>query len=121
MFSRRPRAGTTDAPARGRRLNYSGWSVFGEAAMKHILIYLVLGVTIGGMSGALGIGGGVILVPALIWLLDFDQKAAAGTTLAVLAVPVLVPSVWKYYEQGLIESKHLQAAAWIAVAFAVGS
>lgn len=83
-----------------------------------IALYLLIGVTIGGSSGALGIGGGVLLVPALIWLCGFDPRMAAGTTLAVLVVPVVLPAVWKYHQFRLID---LEAALWIAGAFAVGA
>ena len=60
--------------------------------MKYLL-FLTLGLTIGGLSGMLGIGGGVLLLPALIWLFDLKQAQAAGITLAVLAVPVTLPGV----------------------------
>jgi uncharacterized membrane protein YfcA len=89
--------------------------------MKMILLFLMIGLSIGGVSGTLGIGGGVLLVPALTLLLGFEQRQAAGTTLAVLAVPVALPAVWKYYELGLLKPDHLKAAAWIAGAFVVGS
>lgn len=83
-----------------------------------IVLYLLIGLAIGGSSGALGIGGGVLLVPALIWLCGFEPRTAAGTTLAVLVVPVVLPAVWKYRAVGLID---LEAAFWIAVSFAVGA
>lgn len=83
-----------------------------------ILLYLVIGLSVGSVSGALGIGGGVLLVPALIWLCGFEPRTAAGTTLAVLAVPVVLPAVWRYYTARLLD---LEAAIWIAAAFAGGA
>src|SRR4051794_4288466 len=83
-----------------------------------IILYLGIGLTVGTVSGALGIGGGVLLVPALVWLGDLDPRTAAGTTLAVLVVPVVLPAAWEYYARGYLDVK---AAVWIAVAFAVGS
>jgi hypothetical protein len=83
-----------------------------------VLLYLAIGLTIGGVSGALGIGGGVLLVPALMWLCGLDPRSAAGTTLAVLAMPVVLPAVIKYHSARLLD---LQAAAWIAAAFALGA
>ena len=83
-----------------------------------ILLYLVIGLTIGAISGTLGIGGGVLLVPILIWLFGFDQPKATGTTLAILVPPIGLLAAWKYYVQDLID---LQAAAWIAGAFALGA
>jgi uncharacterized membrane protein YfcA len=82
-----------------------------------IILCLGIGLAIGMVSGALGIGGGVLLVPALIWLGNLDPRTAAGTTLAVLVVPVVLPAAWEYYANGYL---HVKAAAWIAVAFAVG-
>ena len=61
-----------------------------------IVLYLSIGLAIGTASGALGIGGGVLLVPALIWLCGMDPQHAAGTTLAVLVVPVVLPAVITY-------------------------
>jgi uncharacterized membrane protein YfcA len=62
----------------------------------------------------------VVLVPVLTWLFRYDQKQAAGITLAVLAVPVVLPGVWQYYLKGEIGIRELIAAGWIAVGFAVG-
>ena len=87
--------------------------------MKVVLL-LGLGLTIGGLSGLLGIGGGVLLLPSLVWFFGMKHSEAAGITLAVLAVPVALPSVWRYYQERMINGDHLLMAAWIAVAFAVG-
>ncbi len=86
--------------------------------MRDLVIFLALGGVIGSLSGALGIGGGVLMVPALVWLCDFDYRKAAGTSLAVLALPVLLPAAWKYHSE-----KHVDviAAAFIALAFAGGA
>ena len=86
-----------------------------------ILPCFALGLVIGSLSGTLGIGGGVLLLPALVWLFGLKQPEAAGVTLAVLAVPVTLPGVLQYYRLDVIRSEHLQMAAWIAVAFAVGA
>jgi len=86
-------------------------------SVTDIVLYLAIGLTIGFASGSLGIGGGVLLVPALVWLCGMDDRAARGTTLAVLVVPVVLPAVLKYYEGKQMD---LRAALWIAAAFAVG-
>lgn len=87
-----------------------------------ILLYIAVGLGIGSVSGTLGIGGGVLLMPALIWLFGFDHPKAAGTTLAILAFPVgLWPTVWVYFRDGHIDGHDLKAALWIAGAFAVGA
>jgi uncharacterized membrane protein YfcA len=78
----------------------------------------VIGFTIGSASGAMGIGGGVLLVPALIWLCGFTPARAAGTSLAVLVPPIGLPAAVKYYTEGRMD---LSAAFWIASAFALGA
>jgi len=83
----------------------------------NILKYLILGLTIGSASGALGIGGGVLLVPALM-LCGFEYSKATGTSLAVLVPPIGLLAAWKSYEQGRVD---VEAAFIIAVAFAVGA
>jgi uncharacterized membrane protein YfcA len=89
--------------------------------MFHFVLFLALGLAVGVVSGMIGIGGGVLLIPALVWFFDLKQSQAAGITLAVLAVPVTLPAVWQYHQQKLISGEHLAMAAWIAAAFAVGT
>src|SRR4051794_12482442 len=82
-----------------------------------ILLYLGIGLTIGTVSGALGIGGGVLLVPALIWICGLEPRTAAGTSLAVFVLPVFLPAAWKFHSGRYLA---LTVALWIAVAFTVG-
>jgi uncharacterized membrane protein YfcA len=82
-----------------------------------ILVYLSIGLAVGLASGSLGIGGGVLLAPALIWLCQFESGRAAGTSLAVLMIPVCLPAAWQAWSQERVD---LEAVAWIAAAFAVG-
>ena len=82
------------------------------------LTYLAIGLTIGSVSGMLGIGGGVLIVPALIWLCDFSMKKAVGTSLAILIPPIGLPAAWRAYEQDAVD---LPAALWIAGAFMIGA
>lgn len=76
------------------------------------LLYLLLGTTAGVLSGILGIGGGVIIVPALLLLFRMPPQTAVGTSLAALLAPVGLLGVMAYYRAG-----HLNpvAALWIAV------
>jgi uncharacterized membrane protein YfcA len=83
-----------------------------------ILLYLLLGWGIGTVSGALGIGGGVLLVPALMWLCKMKYPEAAGTSLAVLVPPVGLLAAWKSWQEDRVD---LEAAFWIALAFAGGA
>lgn len=61
---------------------------------------LILGMFAGYFSGLVGIGGGVIIVPALVLLFGFSQYSAQGTTLALLVPPIGLLAVWKYYQKG---------------------
>jgi uncharacterized membrane protein YfcA len=83
-----------------------------------ILIYVAIGLVIGSVSGVMGIGGGVLLVPALIWLCHFEPNKAAGTTLAVLIPPIGLPAAWRAYHAHYVD---LSAALWIAAAFTIGA
>jgi uncharacterized membrane protein YfcA len=82
-----------------------------------ILLYLVIGLCVGVISGILGIGGGVLLVPILIWC-GFNYKQATGTSLAVLVPPIGLPAAWDAFQKGQVD---LGAALCMACAFAVGA
>jgi uncharacterized membrane protein YfcA len=77
------------------------------------LVLISIGALAGALSGLFGIGGGVIVVPALIYLAGFDQHLATGTSLAVLLPPVGIGAALEYYRHGEV---HVKAAAVIAVA-----
>ena len=70
------------------------------------------------MSGLVGIGGGVIIVPALVMLFGFSQKVAQGTTLALLVPPIGLAAAYTYYRHGNV---NLHAASFIIIGFVVGS
>jgi uncharacterized membrane protein YfcA len=76
------------------------------------LLLACIGVFAGTASGFFGIGGGIIIVPALVLLAGFGQKMATGTSLAVLVVPVGLAAVIEYYRSGNVD---IRAAAIIAV------
>ena len=82
-----------------------------------IVLMLLIGLFAGIISGLFGIGGGVIIVPALIYLAKFSQHAAIGTSLAILLPPVGLWAVLEYYRHGNVE---LKAAFIVAVAFMAG-
>jgi uncharacterized protein len=78
---------------------------------------IIVGLMAGILSGFVGIGGGLIMVPALIWLLGYSQHQAQGTSLGVLILPVVFLAVRNYYKAGMIDIK---VVAIIAAAFVVG-
>ncbi|HXG21120.1 MAG TPA: sulfite exporter TauE/SafE family protein [Methylomirabilota bacterium] len=81
------------------------------------VLYVFLGVIAGVFSGLIGIGGGVIIVPALVFLFGFSQHQAQGTTLALLVPPIGILAAWTYYTHGYVEVK---IAALICLGFFVG-
>jgi len=82
-----------------------------------VFLLALVGLFAGVLSGFVGIGGGVVMVPALVMLLGYSQHQAQGTSLAVLVLPVVALAVRNYYKAGMIDPKMV---AVIAVAFVVG-
>ena len=66
---------------------------------------LLLGLVGGVLVGLLGIGGGVVLVPAMVYLLHMDQHTAQGTSLFVLLPPIGLGALREYWKQGLVDLK----------------
>jgi len=77
----------------------------------------VIGMAAGILSGVFGIGGGVVIVPALIYLAGFNQHRATGTSLAVLLPPIGFAAMWEYYRHQNVD---IRAAMIIAAAVFVG-
>lgn len=82
-----------------------------------IIAYLVLGLLAGVFSGLVGVGGGVIIVPALVFLFKMSQHQAQGTTLALLVPPIGLLAAWTYYKQGYVD---LKIAGLICAGFFLG-
>lgn len=70
-----------------------------------IVILLVIGLAAGIMGGLVGIGGGIVIVPALIYFLSFSQKEAQGTSLGILLLPIGILGVWQYYKAGYVDMR----------------
>ncbi|WP_428224639.1 sulfite exporter TauE/SafE family protein [Flavobacterium sp.] len=83
-----------------------------------IVALIITGLLAGMLSGLVGVGGGIIMVPMMVFVLGFSQHQAQGTSLAVLVVPVTALAVMNYYKEGYINWKY---AAVIALFFVVGS
>ena len=82
------------------------------------LFFALIGLAAGVLSGMFGIGGGVLIVPALMYGLGFSQKTATGTSLAILLPPIGIAAVMQYYRGGHV---NFQAAFLIAGAMVLGS
>jgi uncharacterized membrane protein YfcA len=83
----------------------------------NIALYLLLGLFGGVLSGLLGIGGGIFVIPALVLLLGFSQQMAQGTTLAMMVPPIGLLAAWAYYSKGFVDIK---VAGLMCIGFFVG-
>lgn len=81
-------------------------------------VLLAIGFGAGIMSGLFGVGGGIIIVPALVGLLHFDQKLASGTSLGALLLPVGLGAAASYYNAGLL---NVDAAVFVALGLTIGA
>ena len=81
------------------------------------LLCVMMGLVAGALSGIFGIGGGIILIPAMIFLLGLTQHQAQGTTLAVMIPPIGLLAAWKYWQAGNVK---IGIAAFICLGFFVG-
>ena len=64
---------------------------------NEIIIVILIGLAAGVLSGLVGVGGGIILVPALVYFMHYTQHQAQGTSLGVLTFPVVILGFLKYY------------------------
>ncbi|HEX6925678.1 MAG TPA: sulfite exporter TauE/SafE family protein [Longimicrobiaceae bacterium] len=83
-----------------------------------VLVYLVIGLGAGVLSGLFGVGGGVLIVPALILFVGLSTHAAVGTSLGALLLPVGILGAIAYYRSGNLD---LQASLLIAVGLFIGA
>jgi uncharacterized protein len=86
--------------------------------MENLVPYMLLGIVAGILSGLIGIGGGIIIVPALVFLFGMTQHNAQGTTLALLIPPIGILAALTYYKAGYVDVK---VAGLVAVGFIAGS
>lgn len=80
-------------------------------------LFLLVGITAGILAGLFGIGGGILIVPALIFVAGLPFLTATGTSLAALLLPVGLLGVYEYYKSGHV---NIPAAIWIAGGLAAG-
>ncbi len=81
------------------------------------LVSVLVGLAGGTLGGLVGLGGGFIMVPLMVYLLAMSQHMAQGTSLAILLPPVGILSVLQYYRSGNVS---VAVAVWAAIGFLVG-
>ena len=86
--------------------------------LQTMLIIILVGIAAGMLSGLVGVGGGIIIVPALVYFIGFSQKTAQGTSLGLILLPVGILGVMQYYKQGHIDVK---VVIILAIGFLAGS
>ena len=83
-----------------------------------LLLLIVVGLVTGILGGMLGIGGGLILIPSLVYIFGFTQHQAIGTSLAIMLPPIGLFAAYNYYKAGHVNLKY---ALILAAAFMIGS
>jgi uncharacterized protein len=83
-----------------------------------LIMLILIGLVAGILGGLLGLGGGIIIIPALVFLLGFTQHQSIGTSLAVMLPPIGVFAAYNYYNAGYVNLKY---ALIVAAAFMAGS
>ena len=88
-----------------------------QMTLEIIITLVVIGLAAGMLSGLVGVGGGIIVVPALVFFLGFTQHQAQGTSLGLLLLPVGILAVLNYYQKGHID---VRVVGIMALAFVLG-
>ncbi|WP_315072989.1 sulfite exporter TauE/SafE family protein [uncultured Clostridium sp.] len=84
----------------------------------NIIAFIAVGILAGILSGMFGVGGGIVIVPALVYLCGFSQLKAQGTSLAIMLPPVGIAAFIQYYKQGQVDVK---AGILICIFLVLGS
>ena len=82
-----------------------------------VIAAILIGLVTGVVSGLIGLGGGIFIVPALVYVFKMSQHEAQGTSLATLLLPIGLFGFLEYYRNGHVD---LRVAAWLALGFAIG-
>jgi uncharacterized protein len=89
-----------------------------KMSVSTIIILLIIGMITGVMAGMLGIGGGLVVIPALVMVMGMSQQSAQGTSLAMMLPPIGILAAYNYYKAGHVDIKF---ALLLAFAFIIGS
>ncbi len=89
-----------------------------DMSVSMLILLLVIGIITGVVAGMFGIGGAIIMVPALVFIMGLSQHMAQGTSLAVMLPPIGIIATWNYWKAGQV---NLKFALILAAAFIIGS
>ncbi len=85
--------------------------------MQTLITLALIGIIAGMLSGVVGVGGGIVMVPAMVYFLGMSQHGAQGTSLAVMLPPIGILACYNYYKAGSLDWKY---ALVIALTFVIG-
>jgi uncharacterized protein len=85
---------------------------------SNLIILTIIGLIVGFFGGMFGVGGGVILIPALVYIMGMEQHTAQGTSVAIMLPPIGIIAAYTYYKAGHVNIKY---AIIIAITFIIGS
>jgi uncharacterized protein len=85
---------------------------------SNFILLTIIGLIVGFFGGMFGVGGGVILIPALVYIIGMEQHTAQGTSVAIMLPPIGIMAAYTYYKAGHINIKY---AIIIAITFIIGS
>ena len=88
-----------------------------KITVNEIIIVLVIGLAAGFLSGSMGVGGGIIVIPSLVFVMGFTMQQAQGTSLALMTIPVMLVATINYYKAG---SVNVKVALIMALTFVIG-
>jgi hypothetical protein len=89
-----------------------------DMSTSMLLLLIAIGIITGAMAGMLGIGGAIIMIPALVFFMGFSQQMAQGPSLAVMLPPIGILAAYNYYKAGQVNIKY---ALILAACFLIGS
>lgn len=89
--------------------------------MNDIFILLIIGLAAGTFSGMVGIGGGMVIVPALVYFMSYTQHQAQGVSLSMFLLPIGILGVYNYYKDGYITHETIRFALIMCATFVIGS
>jgi hypothetical protein len=85
--------------------------------MNSIILLIIIGIVAGIVGGMSGVGGGIIIIPALVFFMGMSQQEAQGTSLALMIPPIGILAAYNYYKKGFVNIKY---AIIIGLAFVIG-